>query len=62
MLTTMAVGLLSVLILGLSNGSATGDIVQVLVALAAIVLVASRLSDEQGLEPSSGLPPPAHRS
>ena len=58
MLTTMAVGLLSVLILGLSNGSSTGDIVQVLLVLSAIVLVVSRLNDEQRFVPSSRPPPP----
>ena len=50
MLMTMAVSLLSLLLLGVANGTAMGDLVYVFLAVSAIILVVSRLRDEQDLE------------
>lgn len=50
MLATMAASLLGLLLLGLVNGSAQGDVVHLLCTASAIVLVIFRLRDEAKLE------------
>jgi hypothetical protein len=58
MLTTMAVSLLGVLLLGVVNGYTTGDVVQLSCSASALVLVLFRLRDEAKLEIASGSPAP----